>query len=74
MNNFVLTSLIFIVAQILAWFQANGQFSWEIFRKHPLIIAFVLGGTASYLFSLAHKYAYTLFNGLIWPEIGRAHV
>lgn len=67
MNNLSLTFFIFIVAQILAWFQANGQFSWEVFRKYPFASAFIIGGIASYLFALAHKYSYAFFNGVVWP-------
>lgn len=67
MHNVALTFLLFIIAQILAWFQANGQFSWEVFKKYPFVIAFLIGGIASYLFALAHKYAFVMFDGVVWP-------
>ncbi len=67
MNNFLASLFLFIIAQVLAWLQANGQFSWDVFKKHPFICAFLIGGIASYLFAMAHKYAYALFDGLIWP-------
>lgn len=58
---------IFIVAQFIAWFQANGQFIFETFKKHPAIWAFTIGGFASYLFAIGHKYSYQAFDGITWP-------
>jgi hypothetical protein len=59
--------VLFAIAQTIGWFQANGQFVFETFRKYPLIWAFTIGGTASYLFAIGHKYSYTAFDGVTWP-------
>lgn len=67
MNGYVLTILLFVIAQILTWIQSNGQFMWESYKKYPFLIAFLFGGITSYLFALAHKHCYALFNGVVWP-------
>jgi len=67
MNAFLSTFMLFFVAQILTWIQSNGQFMWNSFSKYPFTVAFIFGGITSYLFALAHKYSYQLFDGVVWP-------
>jgi len=67
MNNLITACILFFTGQCLIWVQSNGQFLWPWWKRHPVIIAFTLGGIASYLFIKATYYAYTHFEGLLWP-------
>lgn len=65
--NLLIGLLLTLLGQILIWFQTNGQFVWEWFRKHPMVLAVSLGSIISYLFILGTKYLALHFDGLIWP-------
>jgi hypothetical protein len=56
----------FIIGHVLVWFQLNGQFLWESFRKNELLVA--SGGLfISFLYLWATKNTVESFNGLLWP-------
>tara|TARA_Y100001963_G_C6516548_1_gene324591 strand:- start:210 stop:560 length:351 start_codon:yes stop_codon:yes gene_type:complete len=67
MTKLVLSVLLFLLGQILIWFQTNGQFIWTWFEKNPLILSIVGGSTISYAFIYGTKFAYEHFDGLLWP-------
>jgi hypothetical protein len=58
--------LVFI-GQTLIWYQTNGQFLWEWFKKNPLLLSIGIGSVVSYLFIMGTKYIVTYFDGLLWP-------
>jgi len=58
--------LVFI-GQTLIWYQTNGQFLWEWFKKNPLLLSIGIGSVVSYLFIIGTKYIVTYFDGLLWP-------
>ena len=58
--------LVFI-GQTLIWYQTNGQFVWESFRKNPLLLAVVFGTVISYLLIMGTRYMVAYFDGLLWP-------
>ena len=58
--------LIFI-GQALIWYQTNGQFVWESFKKNPLALAVVFGTVISYLLIMGTRYVVKYFDGLLWP-------
>jgi hypothetical protein len=49
----------------MVWFQSNGQFVWEFFKKNPLLMSFA-GVPISYIFITATGLSYAGFNQL-WP-------
>lgn len=68
MNPQILLGILFyFLAQIITWFQMQGQFIWVSFKEHPLIVS-LLGIPISYLFIMAIKYSVAGSNGLIWPS------
>jgi hypothetical protein len=67
MKNILIGMLFFLLAQGTTWFQMQGQFIWEFFKKNPLIIS-LLGIPISYLFIMATKYTVEGSDGLLWPS------
>jgi len=57
---------VFILAHVITWFQLNGQFFSEWFRKNTFILA-LFGIPISYLYIYGTKYCYEGFGGVIWP-------
>jgi len=65
-KNILLYVGLVCLSQLIFWFQVNGQFLWEFFRKYPYIIA-LMGLPSGYLVIIASKYGYQGFDGEIWP-------
>ena len=63
----IISCVIFFIAQLMVWFQLNGQFVWKWFDKNPLMLS-LIGVPSSYLFIVATKYGYMGFEGLLWPQ------
>lgn len=66
MNNLVLGVSLFLVAQILIWFQTNAQFI-NPWAKNNIVIMSILGVIISYIFIKATWLVANHFDGLIWP-------
>ena len=66
MKNLVFGISLFFTAQLLVWFQTNGQFIWPFFKKNPVLIA-IGGSVAGYLFIIGTKYIAEYYGGLVWP-------
>jgi hypothetical protein len=64
-RTIILSAILFMVGQILIWFQSNGQFISEWFKNNTLIISF-FGVPISYLFIHATRMSYEGF-GATWP-------
>ena len=58
---------LYLIGQLVAYWQLNGQFIWEWFRKHPFWIAAV-GFPISYIYLYATKYTVSGFEGAMWPQ------
>jgi len=56
----------FILGHIFVFFQLNGQFKWEWFRKNEFIVA-ATGLIISFFYIWGTKYTVEAFNGLLWP-------
>ena len=56
---------ILFVAQIVIWFQLNGQLKWEWFKDNYLIMS-LMGIPISYALLLTTKYGFQGF-GQLWP-------
>ena len=65
-KNVVLYIVLICLSQLIFWFQVNGQFMWEFFKKYPYIIA-LMGLPSGYLVIIGSKYGYQGFDGEIWP-------
>ena len=67
MSKLLVSVFLFLIGQILIWFQTNGQFLWKWFAENTLVLSLVGGTTISYTFILGTKYAVEHFDGLLWP-------
>tara|TARA_B100000519_G_scaffold70329_1_gene60205 strand:+ start:3881 stop:4222 length:342 start_codon:yes stop_codon:yes gene_type:complete len=65
-KNILIFFLLVCISHLIFWFQVNGQFLWDFFKKYPYIVA-LLGVPSSYLAIMASKFAYDDFGGKIWP-------
>jgi hypothetical protein len=60
-------SLLFLLGQILVWYQINGQFISTWMKEHPIAVSF-LGVPISYVYIYATQYLVEAFNGDLWPQ------
>lgn len=58
---------LYFVGQLVAYWQLNGQFIWEWFKKNPIWVA-AIGLPVSYIYLLATKYTVDGFDGQMWPQ------
>lgn len=64
--NFLISLILIILGQCIAYFQSQGQFFWPWARQNPLLVA-LLGVPASLLFIYFAKYNAMAFGGQVWP-------
>ena len=67
MSKLLLGLLYYTIGQIIIWYQTNGQFLWNWFDKHPVLVAIIFSFPISYSFILGTKYVVEYFNGELWP-------
>ena len=67
MQQLIRGSLLFLLGQILVWYQINGQFISTWMKEHPLAVSF-LGVPISYTYIYATQYLVEAFNGDLWPQ------
>jgi len=56
---------VLLVAQVIIWFQLNGQLKWEWFKDNNLLMS-LMGIPISYMLLMATKYGFQGFKEL-WP-------
>jgi len=61
----LLISLLFIMANVLAWFQVNSQYIWEWWKEHPVITVLIYAVPTSMCFFFGWKLAVESF-GQLW--------
>ena len=66
MTNIIYALLSLVGAQILVWFQLNGQFVWDKFRDHHTIVVIAFAFPVSWLFINYQRYAYVIFDQSLW--------
>jgi hypothetical protein len=66
LNEFFIGVMWFFVAHIAVFFQLNGQFKWNWFKKNEFILA-LCGIVISYFYIWGTKHTVSGFNGLLWP-------
>jgi len=64
-KSIILSAILFMIGQILIWFQSNGQFISEWFKNNTLLVSF-FGVPISYLFIHATRMSYEGY-GATWP-------
>jgi hypothetical protein len=67
MNKLILGILLGSLAQIITFFQFQGQFKIEWMKNNPFIVSF-LGIPIAYLFLLSVKHMVAHYDGQLWPS------
>ena len=62
----ILCVSLFLLVQVITWFQLNGQFVWPWFKNNAFILC-LFGVPISYLYIEATRLGFIAFDGLIWP-------
>ena len=60
-------TLLFLLGQILVWYQVNGQFISEWVKERPLIMS-LMGVPVSFVYIYATQYLVEAFDGDLWPQ------
>ena len=60
-------TLLFLIGQVLVWYQINGQFLSEWMKKHPLVMS-LFGIPISYTYIWATPHLVIAFDGQFWPQ------
>jgi len=70
MNNvtkLITGTLLFLLGQILVWYQINGQFLSNWIKNHPLVMS-LMGIPISYVYIVATRDLVIAFDGELWPQ------
>ena len=67
MSRLMIGMLLFLLGQIMIWYQTNGQFKWEWCAKNPFAMAMIFSIPISFAFIVATKYVVGYFDGQLWP-------
>jgi multidrug transporter EmrE-like cation transporter len=67
MSKLVLGILLGSLAQVITFFQFQGQFKIEWMKNNPFIVS-LLGVPIAYLFLLSVKHMVTYYDGQLWPS------
>ena len=62
----VLCIVLFVLVQIITWFQLNGQFFSSWFKNNVFLLC-LLGIPISWLYIEATRLSFIAFEGIIWP-------
>ena len=62
----ILCITLFLLVQVVTWFQLNGQFFSSWFKNNVLILC-LMGIPISWLYIESTKMGFIAFEGLIWP-------
>ena len=60
--------VLFLIGQLLAWYQTNGQFLSTWIKDHPILTALIGGIPVGYSYILGTTYIVAAFNGQLWPS------
>ena len=58
----------FLIGQLLAWYQTNGQFLSTWIKDHPVLTALIGGIPVGYSYIIGTTYIVSAFNGALWPS------
>jgi len=60
-------TLLFLLGQILVWYQINGQFISDWVKERPLVMS-LMGVPISFVYIYATQYLVEAFDGDMWPQ------
>ena len=67
LTKLITGTLLFLLGQVLVWYQINGQFLTDWIKERPLTMS-LLGIPISYVYIYATKDLVNAFNGDLWPQ------
>lgn len=74
MKNKVITFIsIFLLAQILIWFQTYGQFKWEWMGKYTWLMI-IAAMPITYLWIIGTRVGMEVFDGKSWPLLKKLNI
>ena len=62
----ILCISLFLIVQVITWFQLNGQFVYPWFKNNMFILC-LFGIPISWFYIEATRYGFIAFDGLLWP-------
>ena len=62
----ILCISLFLIVQVITWFQLNGQFVYPWFKNNVFLLC-LFGVPISWLYIEATRLGFIAFDGLIWP-------
>tara|TARA_A200000159_G_scaffold160566_1_gene180915 strand:+ start:3721 stop:4077 length:357 start_codon:yes stop_codon:yes gene_type:complete len=65
-KHIIFVVMLFIVGNLLAWFQANSQFIWKWWYDRPMLTILVYSVPTSFAFYYGWRYAVEYFGGSLW--------
>jgi len=66
-SRFIYGSFLFLLGQILVWYQINGQFLSEWIKERPWLMS-LCGIPISYCYIWATHHLVLAFDGQLWPQ------
>lgn len=60
-------TLLFLLGQVLVWYQINGQFLSDWIKQRPWLMS-LCGIPISYIYIVATKHLVVAFDGELWPQ------
>jgi hypothetical protein len=66
-NSLVAGMILFLLGQILVFYQINGQFLSSWMKEHPHVVS-LFGLPISFIYIYATKYLVEAFDGELWPQ------
>ena len=66
-KDLLIGASLYLVGQLITYWQLNGQFIWEWAKKNPLLLS-CLGIPISLIFIWATKYTVSGFEGQMWQQ------
>lgn len=67
MKDLVVGMALIFISQAIIWYQTNGQFVWDSFKRNPFALAVIFGTLISYLLIKGTHFTVRYFDGLLWP-------
>ena len=62
----ILCITLFLLVQVVTWFQLNGQFVWPWFKNNIFLLC-LTGIPISWFYIEATRYGFIAFEGILWP-------
>jgi hypothetical protein len=65
-KNIVVIIALFVIGNILAWFQSNSQFLWEWWYERPVTTILIYSIPTGFAFYYGWRFAVESFEGSLW--------